>query len=80
MNYFEVQLEKAKPITDVSLFKSASIYSEYQVGDTILYFFDATDFSDKLIMKSFTLRELDTFLFEHTYMTGEQFPVFFKNL
>jgi hypothetical protein len=59
--------------------KGRSIYGEYEVGDTILYFFVLKD-SDILELRTVTLKDMDKFLLEYTYCAGETTPVFFKNI
>jgi len=79
MNYFKEQLEQFIPIIDLSKFKGKSIYGEYRVGDIALYFFELRE-DGSLELKSIVDREIDKFLTEYTYCSGEKTPVFLKNI
>lgn len=94
--YFKAQLKENKPITKETLskLKGKGIFSDYEIGDTILWFLECKEFKTddpiptplgnsniraEMTLNSVTERELD--LFENNYEYIEQkgmFPVFKK--
>ena len=83
--HFEKQLKTYKVITEESLqqLNGKSIYGEYQVGDQILWFMEASGNFDEcevnLVVKTITEREFERFEKEYNYLGKRDIlPIFVR--
>lgn len=81
--YFENQLKENNIITKHNVKKLAgkSIYSNYQIGDKILYFLELSQQGEDLnyYVKTIVERELDIFENDYKFIEfGDRFPIFIK--
>lgn len=77
-NHFEDQMKARKKITAYLLprLNGRSMYGEYQVGDTILYFMDQQD-EDTFRVDTVTDRDLEHFYKDYEFIRmGLDFPIF----